>query len=405
MDAVRLVAARGDSPVKGPGFGFPVKFSIEVKDDEISAPWRSVWDSGEYAFPNPGYNPVMLHFAPVRARHVRLSITGQHQPDRLTAPRVLLSEFEVLDGQTNLALGRPVTTVNRESSRPHDGRRVWSDAGLTDGSSSTGRLISLRRWVEDLSRRFDLALERQALIAEHDSIIKRTFRASLVTAFSLLSTVIIGLIIWHVRLRVAGHRRIRELRHRISSDLHDEVGSNLATIALLAEIKPVNDPVKRFGDISRMAYESSLSLREIVDISLAPKRARKPLPERLREISSLMLKDHAWTFSGDASPNLDPEQRRNLVFFLKEALHNISNHASARHVEIAFETNATHARLSVTDDGCGLPELPPPGGGHPRLRALEQRATSLHGTLSVESKAGAGTSLNLRFPLRNPNIK
>ena len=315
---------------------------------------------------------------------------------------MLLSEFEVLDGMGNLALAKPVTTANLKRSRPHDARRVWNDGGLTDGYSSTGRLIPLRRWVEDLSRRFDLGLERQALVAERDFILKRTYRASLLTSFTLLSAIIIALMIWIVSLRLAGHRRIRELRHRISSDLHDEVGSNLATIALLAEIKPVIDPVKRFGDISRMAYESSLSLREIIDISLAPQRARKPLPERLREISSLMLKEHTWSFSGDASPNLDPEQRRNLVFFLKEALHNISRHASARHVEIGFETNATHAVLTISDDGCGLPELPPPDGGHPRLRALHN--VPHHSTaLSRSNPSRRGHLADPPFPLSTPN--
>ena len=39
-----------------------------------------------------------------------------------------------------------------------------------------------------------------------------------------------------------------------------------------------------------------------------------------------------WEYSGDAVPNLDPEQRRNFVFFIKEALHNISHHARAKHV-------------------------------------------------------------------------
>ena len=62
VDAVRIIAARGDSPVKGPGFGFPVRFGIEVSEDNDASAWRSVWDSGEFPFPNPGYNPVILRF-------------------------------------------------------------------------------------------------------------------------------------------------------------------------------------------------------------------------------------------------------------------------------------------------------------------------------------------------------
>lgn len=50
--------------------------------------------------------------------------------------------------------------------------------------------------------------------------------------------------------------------------------------------------------------------------------------------------------------------------------------------------------------GAALP-VPPPAG-RPRLRALEQRAESLHGSLAIESAPGDGTGLVLRFPLRAP---
>lgn len=400
FDSVCIVAAKGDSPVKGPGFGFPVSFRFEVTSDDDADEWEAIWSSGEEDFPNPGYNPVMLHFPPVVARYVRLVISKQHQPDLLTAPRVLLSEIQVLDGINNLALGKKVTTPDRILSRPHDGARVWSVEGLTDGHSSTGRLIPLRRWVSDLSRHFDLALERRVLLAERATILENARIWGLSAIFSLLSVVIIGLVFWQIRLRLSGRRQVKALRHRISSDLHDEVGSNLATIALLAEVAPPQDPTERFSDISRMARESSLSLREIVDLTITPNRARKPLPERLREIANLMLKDHHWEFIGDATPSLDPEQRRNLVFFIKEALHNVSRHAAAEHVAIHFDADDSQVTLRVSDDGCGLP--PPPRGGKPRLRALEQRAQSLNGSLAVESEPHLGTTLTLRFTLRKP---
>jgi signal transduction histidine kinase len=111
---------------------------------------------------------------------------------------------------------------------------------------------------------------------------------------------------------LSGGRHIRDLRRRISSDLHDEVGSNLATISLLADITPAAGANAPLEDIGRLARESSFSLREIIDLTLAPKHALKPLPDRLRDIAGLMLKDHTWKLSGESSPDLDPEQRRNV---------------------------------------------------------------------------------------------
>lgn len=398
IDGVRLIAARGDAPVKGPGFGFPVRFRIEGSLTDDGDDWQIIWQTGEDPFPNPGYNPVWIRFRPREVRRVRIFVTEQHRPDPLTAPRILISEFEVLRNGQNVALGKPVTTPDEVVERPHDGTRVWSVAGLTDGNSSTGRIIPLRQWVEKLSRRFELSLEKQRLENERGEILRRTRALSYSISLGALGTAVVALMIWQLSLRIAARRHIRELRKKISSDLHDEVGSNLATISLLAEINPGSGSGAPLSDISRLARESSLSLREIIDLTLVPKRARKPLPDRLREIAGLMLKDHDWKLQGEFSPDLDPEQRRNFIFFFKEALHNIFRHAQANRVQIRLEGDGGDLLLTVTDDGRGLPE--PHQSGTPRLRTLEQRAESLRGRLDIRTAPGQGTTLVLRFPLK-----
>lgn len=398
VDGVRLVPAKGDAPVKGPGFGFPVRFRIETSEQADGDVWITRWDTGENPFPNPGYNSVTIRFQPCQARRVRLFISEQHQPDPLTAPRILISEFDVLQNGNNIALGKPVVTPDKDLERPHDGRRVWSVAGLTDGNSSTGRLIPLRQWVQTLSLRFDLALEQRRLQMEREQILRHTRALSYSISLLALGTAVIALVIWQLSLRLAARRHIRELRTKISSDLHDEVGSNLATISLLADINPTSSGSAPLADISRLARESSLSLREIIDLTLVSKRVRKPLPDRLREIAGLMLKDHEWKLHGEFSPELDPEQRRNLIFFFKEALHNIVRHARASAVEIRLECGERELVLTISDNGRGLPE--PVIAGAPRLRTLEQRAGSLNGRLDIRSDKESGTRLTLGFPLK-----
>ena len=399
IDQVRLVAAKGDSPVKGPGFGFPVRFEIltspaESGDDS----WTRAWDSGPHPFPNPGYNLLSFPIPTVLARRVRLSVTEQHQPDILTAPRILLSEIEVLEGNTNHALGKPVLTPDAQASRPHDNRRVWSAQGLTDGHSSTGRLIPLRPWIEQLAKRFDLDVEHRILLSRRDAILSRTRATALTTAFASLGTVILGLILWQIRLRLSARTHILKLRQSISSDLHDEVGSNLATISLLADLSAqASQTHPAAADISRLARESSLSLREIIDITLAHGRTRKPLPERLREIADVMLRGLQWSFHNPQPFELDLEKRRNLVFFFKEALHNIVRHAHASTVTLRFEAHGPTATLLIADDGVGLPQT---HNETPRLHTLEQRAHALGGTLNIHSTPQAGTTLTLQFPLR-----
>lgn len=394
FDAIRLVAARGDAPIKGPGFGFPVRFSFETADDPATDAWTPIWSTGDSDMTNPGYNPMTFRFPPASGRYVRVSIEKLHAPDSFTMPRVLLSEMEVLHGEENIALKKTVSTPDHYESIPHDAKRVWSRAGLTDGYSSTGLLMPEREWARSLSRRFDLICDKTRLGAERVKLVDYWRRLSLTIAFVFLAGSIIALLVWQVRTRLANRRGMHDLRARISSDLHDEVGSNLATIALLSELEP--NP-GNLDDINRLSRETSLALREIVDITLAPKRARKPLLDRLRDIASLMLRDHEWTFEGNESPSFDLEQRKDLVFFFKESLHNIIRHAEAKRVSIVFEKSPPDFRLVIEDDGKGLQNAPPDMVGN--FHTLRQRAASLGGTFQVESKPGEGTRLLLLFPI------
>lgn len=394
FDSIRLIAARGDAPIKGPGFGFPRRFDLECSDSP-DGPWRILWSTQGMDFPNPGYNPAIFRFPEASGRFVRLLVTRFDAPDQMTVPRVLLSECEVIHEGKNLALGCPVTTSDRRASIPHDATRVWSSESLTDGYTSTGRIMPLRHWAEDLSKRFDLLCEQRTLLAERDEIVSRHHNLFLFSVFSVLGLAILGMMVWQVRIRLNNRRQVAALRRRISSDLHDEVGSNLATIALLSEMAPAPG---HLNDISRLSRETSQSLREIVEITLAPKRARKPISERLREIASLMLREHQWTFEGHASPEIDLEQRRNLVFFFKESLHNVIRHAHAGRVSISIEEVDRMFRLTITDDGKGMNNPSTDVAGN--LHTLRQRADSLRGELQVESSPDRGTCLILVFPIR-----
>lgn len=396
FDSIRLIAARGDAPIKGPGFGFPVRFNLESSDSS-DGPWHTLWATGETDFPNPGYNPTTFRFSETTARYVRLYVFKFDVPDQFTIPRVLLSECEVMHDGKNLALGCPVATSDHRDSIPHDATRIWSRQGLTDGFTSTGKIIPTRQWVSQLSTRFNLLCEQKSLLTEHDTLIRHLQNFFLVSSFGLLGLAILGLIFWQMRLRLASRHQVIALRHRISSDLHDEVGSNLATIALLAEMPPSSTYLH---DISRLSRETSQSLHDIVEITLASNRARKPLSDRLHEIASLMLCDHQWTMEGQASPEIDLEQRRNLIFYFKESLHNIIRHAESRHVHILLQERADELHLVIEDDGRGIQNLS--GDVTENLHTLRHRADSLCGTLQIESAPNHGTRLCLVFPIHPP---
>jgi signal transduction histidine kinase len=63
-----------------------------------------------------------------------------------------------------------------------------------------------------------------------------------------------------IRSRRARLRDTARLRERIASDLHDEIGSNLGSIALLSEIGGNDEDL---AEINRVARETAVSMQDI----------------------------------------------------------------------------------------------------------------------------------------------
>jgi signal transduction histidine kinase len=119
----------------------------------------------------------------------------------------------------------------------------------------------------------------------------------------------------------------------------------------------------------------------------------------MKDITKLMLCDHEWTLDAYASPELNPLQRRDLIFFFKEALHNIIQHADANHVTIRLYQDQESIKLVIADDGCGFDF-----DSEKSLLTLHQRTASLGAVLLVESIKQQGTILQLTFHVNTKSI-
>ncbi|MFM7604169.1 MAG: DUF1553 domain-containing protein [Prosthecobacter sp.] len=126
----------------GGGFGFPVRFKIEVSDDRefktgVSLVWRKHDATFMQDFPNPSLKPFETHTAGddgVTGRFVRVTAVklAQRRGDFIFA----LAEMEVYDSKTgaNLAAGKPVTSLDSIEAPPR-----WRKTNLTDGIAPESR--------------------------------------------------------------------------------------------------------------------------------------------------------------------------------------------------------------------------------------------------------------------------
>lgn len=85
-----------------------------------------------------------------------------------------------------------------------------------------------------------------------------------------------------------------------------------------------------------------------------------------------------------------------VVAVLSEALTNIARHARADRAEVVLTTDGREVRLSITDNGVGIP----PEGRRSGLRNMAERAEQLGGRLELATPSGGGASVMWRAPVR-----
>ena len=112
------------------GYGFPVRFRIEVSNDPTFASLTTVTNVTT-DFANPGYFPVPFAVNSISARYVRVTATKLYffAANNYT---FALSQLEVISGGTNVALNDPVTSLDSIE------QFGWGAAGLTDGAGFVG---------------------------------------------------------------------------------------------------------------------------------------------------------------------------------------------------------------------------------------------------------------------------
>jgi ligand-binding sensor domain-containing protein/signal transduction histidine kinase len=199
--------------------------------------------------------------------------------------------------------------------------------------------------------------------------------------------------------RMARLRELERLRLRIARDLHDDVGANLASMALIAEAMRRRPPFGDPEDLQRIALHTIDALRDIVWF-IDPARDRLgDLVTRMRDTAPLLLTGLQHDFEACAPHpdlRLPPAFRRNVFPIFKEILHNAASHARARRVSIALDCRDGVLRLRVEDDGSGFDEASIiPGNG---LRNLRRRAAEMRGTVRLRTAPGQGTVVEFAAP-------
>jgi signal transduction histidine kinase len=82
----------------------------------------------------------------------------------------------------------------------------------------------------------------------------------------------------------------------------------------------------------------------------------------------------------------------------REAVMNSMKHAQAETIRIALESVEDSVELTISDDGVGFDAEGPGPEGHFGMTMMRERAQVAGGTYTIQSAAGQGTTITVRFP-------
>ena len=222
----------------------------------------------------------------------------------------------------------------------------------------------------------------------------------------------INLIVRFERIRrqaaMARERQVQQERIEVSQAIHDTTAQTAYMIGL-----GIDGAMKLAGDsnpklMERLAATAALARSAMWEL-------RRPIDMgRIFEGRDLarVLGAHTATFAKIASipaemvqsgdePPLATEVRTGLFSIAHNALANAFLHARASRVEVRLDFEADGIRLSVSDDGVGLPE--DYAGRGRGFSGMEKEAERMGGKLIVESGGpGGGTTIACVVPRESP---
>ena len=189
-------------------------------------------------------------------------------------------------------------------------------------------------------------------------------------------------------------------RLRISKDVHDDMGSGLSKISLMAEMaqsKAVDNPSlsKDINQISTVTKELVENMRDLVWVLNPENTTLDQLVTHIREYCSDYLENTPIQIIF-SFPEYIPAIRingaaqRNIFLTIKEAINNTVKHAGASIINLGLWMDEGTLKITITDNGSGIAGAAPARGGN-GLRNMKQRMEAAGGSLTITSVPGKTT--------------
>jgi signal transduction histidine kinase len=194
-------------------------------------------------------------------------------------------------------------------------------------------------------------------------------------------------------------------RHRLSRELHDDIGQMLTAAKLQSDWLQRRLPENlqpQWATLNDTLDETLAKVRDVSAILNPRQLASLGLEASLRAHLLRTLADTQVLWSLECQQRLAgiPEEMAVAAFRItQEAVTNMLRHADASNLIVRLQRRPDGLALCICDDGCGFaPALNPGEQGQRGMAGMSERAALIGGRFSIDSAPGTGTRIQALFP-------
>lgn len=236
---------------------------------------------------------------------------------------------------------------------------------------------------------------------------QKIFRNSVITGTILL--LIIAVLVFN---RYRSHQKNNRQKQliRISSDLHDEIGSTLSSISMyssyagqqLSENK-TNEAKNVLDEIAATSQEMIEDMNDII-WTINPRNDNfKSMVTRLKNFASLVAQSkfiQLYFYSDESlnSINLPAALRKNIYLIVKEAINNAVKYSRCKNLSVRLERDKKLLVAEIQDDGDGFDAAKVHDGNG--LKNMQYRSEQIHASFLIKTSPGQGTKVYLEKKIR-----
>ncbi len=197
-------------------------------------------------------------------------------------------------------------------------------------------------------------------------------------------------------------------RTRIGRELHDDVNQRLAMLAVKLEqlrhspsdflnrVQGLREEVSEISsDVQALSHEMHASKLEYLGAVAGMKSWCKEFGGRQRiEVD----------FRPDVRSRVPSDIGLCLFRVLQEALHNAAKHSGVKRIEVQLHEELGEIHLTIRDSGKGFDIEAARDGRGLGLTSMQERVRLVNGTMTIQSKPMAGTTIHARVSLESAQV-